>query len=549
MRSRTGALFASPTTRAVEQDSTGHTQALWCEYLSLATLRKEVEQVIVNKGVDAAAPQNLHAHSPTLYVAVAVTRRVAWLNSWPRRYWNLVLALRSLSVDTTFITKAASSASPSPSPASCNGNEQATGTEGQGRSDQRSTHRTKRRLALPQPARGASPDPLLSPTSARLARNHRPKPPTPDRTDDISAEQEAKSRQEERDELQQQASAAAQEAEAHRRAFVDLHSVRAIKTRPSLQAVRLTPPRTQIVAPLIEECMAARALESTGSLVDYTGSDGTQPARPNLPAATAGATDELATAVRQALQGARSLRQWADREAAVRRRLADEVQALKGNIRVLCRVRPPRAARSSHHGSAAPSGIAVAPVGSTSVCVGGLGMDAASARTYTFDRVFSSTSTQVRPQHRNCAPLFAKLTRCVVVVQQEVYAEVSPLVNSVMDGYNACIFAYGQTGAGKTFTMEGGAGSEAMGVNGRALRQLFSAIEQQQARASGQHMSFQASVTVGCFEVYNEAIVDLLRPTPARPQKPLPKVRWVVPCGDTPIGTHMTSCVLCLLRD
>lgn len=125
----------------------------------------------------------------------------------------------------------------------------------------------------------------------------------------------------------------------------------------------------------------------------------------------------------------------------------------------------------------------------------------------------------------------------------------SPLVNSVMDGYNACIFAYGQTGAGKTFTMEGGAGSEAMGVNGRALRQLFSAIEQQQARASGQHMSFQASVTVGCFEVYNEAIVDLLRPTPARPQKSLPKVRWVVPCRDTPIGTHMTSCVLCLLRD
>lgn len=34
---------------------------------------------------------------------------------------------------------------------------------------------------------------------------------------------------------------------------------------------------------------------------------------------------------------------------------------------------------------------------------------------------------------------------------------ISPIVNEVLEGYNCTIFAYGQTGTGKTYTMEGGA--------------------------------------------------------------------------------------------
>lgn len=33
---------------------------------------------------------------------------------------------------------------------------------------------------------------------------------------------------------------------------------------------------------------------------------------------------------------------------------------------------------------------------------------------------------------------------------------ISPIVNEVLEGYNCTIFAYGQTGTGKTYTMEGG---------------------------------------------------------------------------------------------
>lgn len=41
----------------------------------------------------------------------------------------------------------------------------------------------------------------------------------------------------------------------------------------------------------------------------------------------------------------------------------------------------------------------------------------------------------------------------VFKISDEVFSEVEPVIKSVVDGYNACIFAYGQTGTGKTFTM------------------------------------------------------------------------------------------------
>ena len=58
-------------------------------------------------------------------------------------------------------------------------------------------------------------------------------------------------------------------------------------------------------------------------------------------------------------------------------------------------------------------------------------------RKYRFDRTFAENSKQ-----------------------SDVYkAVVSPLVTQVMQGYNCTVFAYGQTGTGKTFTMEGQTGT------------------------------------------------------------------------------------------
>ncbi|KAL6561608.1 hypothetical protein OROMI_017209 [Orobanche minor] len=58
----------------------------------------------------------------------------------------------------------------------------------------------------------------------------------------------------------------------------------------------------------------------------------------------------------------------------------------------------------------------------------------------------------------------------------DVSEETSPLAISVLDGYNVCIFAYGQTGTGRNFTMEGT--DEVRGVTYRTLQRLFDIIEE-----------------------------------------------------------------------
>lgn len=83
----------------------------------------------------------------------------------------------------------------------------------------------------------------------------------------------------------------------------------------------------------------------------------------------------------------------------------------------------------------------------------------------------------------------------------DVFEETAPLAISVLDGYNVCIFAYGQTGTGKTFTMEGT--NEARGVNYRTLQKVFDIIEERKN-------TFRYEVSVSVLEVYNEQIRDLL---------------------------------------
>lgn len=59
----------------------------------------------------------------------------------------------------------------------------------------------------------------------------------------------------------------------------------------------------------------------------------------------------------------------------------------------------------------------------------------------------------------------------VCIWQEEVFDEISQLVQSAMDGYKVCIFAYGATGSGKTYTMLGT--QDERGVIPRAMEQLF----------------------------------------------------------------------------
>ncbi|KAJ8532890.1 hypothetical protein K7X08_015779 [Anisodus acutangulus] len=100
--------------------------------------------------------------------------------------------------------------------------------------------------------------------------------------------------------------------------------------------------------------------------------------------------------------------------------------------------------------------------------------------------------------------------------QKDFYDQsVAPLVNEALEGYTCTIFAYGQTGTGKTYTMEGEAVKEKIlsdflfngefhknaGVIPRAVQQIFDILESQKA---------EYSMKVAYIEIYNEEITDLL---------------------------------------
>lgn len=94
--------------------------------------------------------------------------------------------------------------------------------------------------------------------------------------------------------------------------------------------------------------------------------------------------------------------------------------------------------------------------------------------------------------------------------QRDLYhSAVSPIVFEVLEGYNCTIFAYGQTGTGKTYTMEGGGRKKNgefpsdAGVIPRAVKQIFDILEAQNA---------EYSMKVTFLELYNEEITDLLAP-------------------------------------
>ncbi|CAD7941318.1 unnamed protein product [Amoebophrya sp. A25] len=94
--------------------------------------------------------------------------------------------------------------------------------------------------------------------------------------------------------------------------------------------------------------------------------------------------------------------------------------------------------------------------------------------------------------------------------QRSVFEEISQLVKSALDGYKVAIFAYGQTGGGKTYTMEGppintltaSNFEQKAGVIPRAVHHIFQHIK----NTSG--WAFECSVSF--VEIYNETVRDLL---------------------------------------
>ncbi|XP_075159680.1 kinesin-like protein at 61F [Haematobia irritans] len=115
-------------------------------------------------------------------------------------------------------------------------------------------------------------------------------------------------------------------------------------------------------------------------------------------------------------------------------------------------------------------------------------LDSKLTKKFTFDRTFGPESRQV-----------------------DVYsAVVGPLIEEVLSGYNCTVFAYGQTGTGKTHTMVGNQSAELkssweddsdIGIIPRALCHLFDELRM---------MEVEFSMRISYLELYNEELFDLL---------------------------------------
>ncbi|XP_024007005.1 kinesin-like protein KIN-14U isoform X2 [Eutrema salsugineum] len=148
-----------------------------------------------------------------------------------------------------------------------------------------------------------------------------------------------------------------------------------------------------------------------------------------------------------------------------RKGVLNKIIDTKGSIRVFCRVRPfllTERRPNREPVSFGPDNVVVRSAGAR--------------KEFEFDKVFHQSATQ------------------------DVFGEVKPILRSALDGHNVCVLAYGQTGTGKTFTMDGT--NEQPGLAPRAIKELFN-------EASMDH-THSVSFTMSMLEIYMGNLKDLL---------------------------------------
>ncbi|CAL8079020.1 unnamed protein product [Calicophoron daubneyi] len=172
-------------------------------------------------------------------------------------------------------------------------------------------------------------------------------------------------------------------------------------------------------------------------------------------------------------------------EAETRKVLHNQLQEVKGNLRVLCRCRPSASGEQCLIQFNSLDRITVPTIIRSSSAM--YHQNSANEQhgsftghedTFTFNRVFRPRATQL-----------------------DVFEEIRPLVASCVDGYNVCIMAYGPTGSGKTYTMQGVPKDPGVGM--RAVTELFDLCQPLQG-------VWDVHVSVAMLEIHNEVVYDLL---------------------------------------
>ncbi|NXU15854.1 KIF25 protein, partial [Pardalotus punctatus] len=185
-----------------------------------------------------------------------------------------------------------------------------------------------------------------------------------------------------------------------------------------------------------------------------------------------------------------------EKEKQKRKALHNSLVELRGNIRVHCRIRP------------------LLPFDDAA----GLSVSQDRQRNFSEKVAYAADDETVlvkcsRPGHASINKTFPfERVYNDLESQDAVFADVAPLLTSLLDGYNVCIMAYGQTGSGKTYTMLGPQlernlafsteEESELGIIPRATQEVFRLISE---KPPGSYW-----VEVSVVEVYNNEIFDLL---------------------------------------
>lgn len=158
-------------------------------------------------------------------------------------------------------------------------------------------------------------------------------------------------------------------------------------------------------------------------------------------------------------------------ESVKRKKLLNELEDMKGKVRVYCRIRPFSKSEKAEAERAIPC---FKILDETNIDIG---VTKNKIKNYSFDSVFGPESSQ-----------------------DDVFEETKRLIQQAIDGYNVCIFAYGQTGSGKTFTIQGTPDNP--GLTPRSIVEMFDILKSM--------TNFSIKLSCYMVELYLNSLHDLL---------------------------------------
>ncbi len=188
-------------------------------------------------------------------------------------------------------------------------------------------------------------------------------------------------------------------------------------------------------------------------------------------------SEQARRAVEESRAEAEYLREKLAAESAMRLKLLNELQDIRGTVRVYCRPKPCSGREST------------ISIPTHDILV--LNKDAA-ALSFKYDRVFSPSSSQ-----------------------HEIFSELEEPLISSLDGFNVTLLAFGQQRSGKTYSVLGDCGVDShghatiqcYGVQLQTLQQLFTIASHRTDR-------YKDSFSITIVEVHNEKLIDLVSGTP-----------------------------------